>query len=208
MVKELKQNWDTLCSKYTADAYLTENLWQELEQAYTSEGRYYHNLNHLAYMLELAEKYKHESIKYDLLQFAIFYHDIVYTPTQTDNEEKSAQLAEEQLHQISLPEDEIAQVKSMILSTKNHQQNNNITTDFLLDLDLAILGAGWQKYNVYRQAIRKEYSMYSDATYQTGRQSILQRFLAQPYIFKTPFFRERLELQARENLRMELDMLR
>ena len=207
MSPSLKHQWETLCSKYTSDSVLVNRLWQELEQAYTSENRHYHNLDHLTYMLELAAKYKQEGVNGELLQFAIFYHDIVYVPTHSDNEEQSAELAVKRLNDLKMPAPAIALVQEMIIATKSHKDSTNTTTNFLLDLDLAILGAGWQKYNVYRQAVRKEYSMYPDAVYQHGRKNVLQRFLAQPIIFKTPLFREKLELQARENLRMELDML-
>ncbi|GAB3200112.1 putative metal-dependent HD superfamily phosphohydrolase [Pontibacter aydingkolensis] len=207
MAENLKQQWETLCGKYTTDTTLVNNLWEELEKAYTSKSRHYHNLDHLAYMLELAEKYKHDAIKYESLQFAIFYHDIFYSPTRSDNEEKSAELAAKKLAKIGLNTNDIASIKEMIVATKAHQEHPDVTTNFLLDLDLAILGAGWQKYNVYRQAVRKEYSIYPDLVYKPGRRKVLQHFLSQQHIYKTPFFRERLELQARENLRMELDML-
>ncbi|MBC5992021.1 HD domain-containing protein [Pontibacter cellulosilyticus] len=207
MAPHLKKEWEQLCGKYTSDTALIDTLWEELEQAYTSEGRHYHNLAHIAYMLELAEKYKQEHLKYDPLLFAIFYHDIIYSPTRSDNEERSAELARERLNRIGLPSADITFIKEMILATKSHRPQHNETTNFLLDLDLAILGTGWQKYNVYREAVRKEYSVYPDAVYKSGRKSVLQRFLAQPQIFKTELFRDRLELRARENLRMELDLL-
>ena len=207
MATDLKQEWEKLCARYTSDVALAGTLWEELEQAYTSKDRYYHSLTHITYMLELAEKYKQENLKYDPLLFAIFYHDIIYNPSRSDNEAESAELAEARLKSIGLPAADTAFVKEMILATKSHQQQQNETANFLLDLDLAILGAGWQKYNMYREAVRKEYSIYPDAVYKSGRKSVLQRFLAQTHIYKTQLFRDRLELQARENLRMELDLL-
>lgn len=207
MATDLKQQWEKLCVNYTSDPALIHQLWEELEKAYTSDGRYYHTLDHLSYMLELADKYRQQDVKYNLLQFAVFYHDIIYTSSRSDNEEKSAELAEDRLKAIGLSATDTAFVKEMIMATKAHQPHQDFTTNFLLDLDLAILGAGWQKYNVYRQAIRKEYSIYPDPVYQSGRRKVLQHFLGMPHIFKTPLFQERLELQARENLRMELDMM-
>ncbi|WP_299824712.1 hypothetical protein [uncultured Pontibacter sp.] len=208
MISDLQLQWEKLCAEYTTDTALVAQLWNELAQAHTSETRHYHTLDHLAYMLELADKYRQPDISYEALQFAIYYHDIIYNPTTPDNEEKSAALAEIRLKALGLPEQEIAFVKELILATKTHHSgSDDATTNFMLDLDLAILGAGWQKYNVYRQAVRKEYSMYSDADFQSGRSNMLVQFISQPNIFKTPFFQERLELQARENLRMELDML-
>lgn len=62
-------------------------------------------------------------------------------------------------------------------------------------------------YLQYAENIRKEYSIYPDALYQPGRRQVLQHFLAQEHIFKTPVFRERYEKQARENISKELAML-
>ena len=49
--------------------------------------------------------------------------------------------------------------------------------------------------------------MYPDMMYKPGRKKLLEHFLAMPHIFKTAFFRERLEVQARENLMRELELL-
>jgi predicted metal-dependent HD superfamily phosphohydrolase len=199
-----KQVWEALCSRYTADAALVSQLWEELEKAYAAKGRYYHTLDHLAYMLELATRYKQASEQQDLLLFAIFYHDMVYSPSRSDNEEKSAELAEKRLSKLELPAADIAFVKDMILATKAHQPHSDTTINFLLDLDLAILGADNQRYDAYSQAVRKEYRIYPDLMYKPGRRKVLQHFLAQPSIYKTPVIQQAFEAQARQNLQREL----
>ncbi|MHC2991642.1 hypothetical protein OB13_08605 [Pontibacter sp. HJ8] len=200
----VKQVWEALCFRYTADAALVAQLWEELEKAYTAKGRYYHTLDHLAYMLELATRYKPDSEQLDLLLFALFYHDVVYSPTRSDNEEKSADLAEKQLSKLELPAAAITFIKDMILATKAHQQHSDTTINFLLDLDLAILGADPQRYDAYSRAVRKEYGIYPDLMYKPGRRKVLQHFLAQPSVYKTPIFQQAFEAQARQNLEREL----
>jgi predicted metal-dependent HD superfamily phosphohydrolase len=149
-------------------------------------------------------RYKPDSEQQDLLLFALFYHDVIYSPSRSDNEEKSAEAAEKRLAKLELPAAAIAFVKDMILATKAHQQHSNPTINFLLDLDLAILGADPQRYDAYSQAVRKEYSNYPDLLYKPGRRKVLQHFLAQPSIYKTPVFQQAFEAQARQNLEREL----
>lgn len=204
METSLKQEWEKLCTRYTSDQTLTNALWDEIEQAYTSKGRHYHTLDHLAYMLQLATRYRPSSEKFELLLFAIFYHDIVYSPSRSNNEEKSAVLAEKRLNQLGLPKSDIAYVSEMILATKAHQEHADAMINFLLDLDLAILGTDKQTYEAYSQAVRKEYSIYPDLLYKPGRRKVLQHFLAQPYIYKTSLFQQKFEEQARYNLQQEL----
>ncbi|SIR41098.1 HD domain-containing protein [Pontibacter lucknowensis] len=200
----VKSAWEALCRRYTTDEALIRQLWDELEKAYTAKDRHYHNLEHIAYMLELADRYKQESPQQDLLRFAIFYHDIVYKATRSDNEEQSAALAEERLHRLGIPEVDILQVKEMIIATKSHQTHKNELINLLLDLDLAILGADQERYDRYSQGVRKEYSIYPDLIYKPGRRKVLQHFLAQEHIYKTPELQEAFEDKARENLQREL----
>ncbi|MFD2247805.1 hypothetical protein [Pontibacter ruber] len=209
MPVNVKQEWEALCSKYTSDLAIVRQLWEELAQAYTSTGRHYHTLEHLAYMLELAAEYNDDSQQHDLLLFAIFYHDVVYSSTRSDNEEKSAELSEKRLTKIGcLPSEDIVLVKEMILATKAHQLHSETIINLLLDLDLAILGAVKAQYDAYSQNVRKEYSIYPDLIYKPGRRKVLQHFLQQSHIYKTPAFQQQFEEQARQNLLRELESLK
>jgi predicted metal-dependent HD superfamily phosphohydrolase len=200
-----KSEWEVLCLKYTSDGELIKQLWHELAKAYTAKNRHYHTLDHIAHMLQLAIPYKQSEKQYDLLLFAIFYHDAVYSATRSDNEAQSAALAEKRLISLGLPEADIAFVKEMIVATKAHQQHTEPIINLLLDLDLAILGADREKYKAYTRAIRKEYSIYPDLLYKPGRKKVLQHFLQQPAIYKTIAFRQAYEERSRLNLQWELD---
>ena len=71
---------------------------EELAAAYAAPGRHYHNLAHiedcLAALAQVEGLSAHER---ELLSEAIWWHDVVYDPTRSDNEELSAQLAERQV---------------------------------------------------------------------------------------------------------------
>ena len=71
---------------------------------------------------------------------------------------------------------------------------------------MAILGAPWERYLQYAQAIREEYSWVDSALYGSRRIGFLNSTLQKP-IFNTALFAH-FEEQARENLEREIEWLR
>ncbi|RKS25224.1 putative metal-dependent HD superfamily phosphohydrolase [Flavobacterium endophyticum] len=202
----LQQNFNSLFQKYNQDISLQVKLWLEIKKNHSSKKRHYHNLSHLENLFEELIPIKQEFEDWDTIQFSIYYHDIVYKTTRSDNEEKSAQLAVERLEQISYPEDKIQKCKRQILATKLHAVADP-DTNLFTDADLSILGKSWEVYATYYQQIRKEYSIYPDFMYTNGRKKALQHFLDMEYIFKTSYFQNKYESQARRNLEKELQIL-
>lgn len=140
----------------------------------------------------------------DTILLSVIYHDIIYDPSKNNNEEMSAQLAVERLRSISFPEDKIARCSDQILATKGHQVSSDNDTNLFTDADLSILGANWDNYSVYSKNIRKEYSIYPDELYYSGRKKVLQHFLQMERIYKTAYFFHKYEDQARININKEL----
>ncbi|WP_114781754.1 HD domain-containing protein [Botryobacter ruber] len=199
--------WSTLASGYTSENELPDTLWKELEKAYCSSGRYYHTLHHIRYMLGKLEEYRAQVKDVPTLQFSIFYHDFVYSPSRSDNEERSAGKAAERLQTLGVPAPTIEKCISQILATKAHTASPDADTNLLTDIDLAILGEPWPLYQAYTQQVRKEYALYPDFIYKRGRRSVLEHFLRMNRIYKTVVFYNRYEEQARANLTQELRQL-
>ncbi|MFD2999448.1 hypothetical protein ACFS7Z_03670 [Pontibacter toksunensis] len=204
-MQSLESQWSALASEYTTDVHLVQKLWEELHRSYTASGRYYHNLTHIANLLHLTKEHQSFIREINLVRFAVFYHDIVYKTTRSDNEERSAALATERLKELHVPQEEIDMVQVMILATRTHQLHQEEDINLLVDFDLSILGADWENYAAYSQQIRKEYSLYPDLLYNNGRKKVLQHFLNRPSIYLTALFQDKLEAQARQNLQQELD---
>ena len=194
-----------LASKYTSDEGLTHSLWLEVYHFYTSRKRYYHNLTHLEKLFGALLEVKGQVEDWDSVLFALFYHDIIYNPLRKDNEEKSALRAQERLQQLHVPPEKIARCAAHIRATQGHQVSTDADTNLFTDADLSILGQDWDTYSTYIAQIRKEYAIYPDLLYRPGRQKVLRHFLAMDRIYKTDFFFERYEEQARENMRRELE---
>jgi predicted metal-dependent HD superfamily phosphohydrolase len=116
-------------------------------------------------------------------------------------------VAHDQLTRLGIPNDKIARCQQQIIATKEHQYNSDNDTNYLVDMDLAILGESPEIYKDYSGKIREEYAVYPDFLYKKGRKKVLQHFLGMGIIFKTEEFRDIYEQQARENLNTELQEL-
>lgn len=202
----LEQTFLDLISKYSDDENYNLECWQEIEKNYSSKSRHYHNLAHLKNMLNELENVKNQIQNLDTLLFAIYYHDIIYKSTKTDNEHQSALLFEKRISKTTFHN--INKCKAQIEATKEHKPSTDPDTNLLLDLDLSILGKDPKEYQTYSANIRKEYKIYPNFMYRKGRTKALNSILQQDTIFKTDTFITKYETQARENLKAELELLK
>ena len=201
MVKNL---FYTSARKYGATLETVDFYWGEVVRDYSAEGRHYHTLNHLEYMAELLHSFKSSVRRWDILLMAVIYHDLVYDPSASDNEEQSAMLADLHLSGLDYSPAEIKLCRKHIMATKTHLEADYADTNLLLDADMAILGSDWNSYRNYCSSVRREYAIYTDEQYERGRKAVIQMFLMQPRIFHTEPFFHRFEEQARLNLGREL----
>lgn len=198
----LEDKFKILCKPFSQNEQVIAQLWRELKVAYSKPTRYYHTLQHLEHIYKELEPFELSP----LLEFAIFYHDIVYDAKQNDNEEQSALLAQKRLTQLTLPQEFNKQLFELIVETKTHKSSSKENRLFL-DADLAILGSNEKSYNKYIQNVRKEYDIYDDVTYFTSRRNVLELFLEKEKIYESKHFYELYEKQARKNLKQELKKL-
>lgn len=143
----LKETFINLLANYTENESLKNELWTEIEKNYSNDQRHYHTLLHLQNLLQQLIEVKSEIHNWETVLFTLFYHDIVYVSVNSDNEEKSAELAEKRLKQISLTTDTIDSCKSQILATKSHTISADSDTNYFTDADLSILGQNWETYS-------------------------------------------------------------
>ena len=203
----LKQTFIDLLSNYADDDDLKNELWNEIADNYSSTKRHYHNLKHLESILAQLNEVKEEVNDWQTILFTLYYHDITYNPLKADNEEKSADIAAKRMKQISVSDEKITVCKEQILATKTHIKSAVSDTNYFMDADLSILGHPWETYLEYCKNIRKEYFIYPDVIYNPGRKKVINHFLAMHRIFKTPFFYDKFELQAKQNLQKEIQLI-
>lgn len=203
----LKDLFAELLRNYTKDDNRIIAYWAEIEKNYSGKGRYYHTLQHLDHLLNQLITVKSEIKDWNVVLFTLYYHDIIYNSRKSDNEEKSAELAEERMKQISVPAEVIELCKKQILATKSHLTATDQDTNYFTDIDLSILGQDWNTYSDYYKNVRKEYAVYPDFLYNPGRKKVLQHFLAMDRIFKTDLLYDKFELRARQNMQKEKELL-
>lgn len=204
---ELKDRFNQLCFPFTQDQNLIDSLWQEIETKYAEKSRHYHNLEHLQNMFSELESVKDKVSNFSRISFSVFYHDVIYDASSKSNEEKSAEYAKIRLQKLDMNQELIVAISNQIIATKAHQKSHDQDTNYLLDSDLSILGKDIETYLEYTKKIRKEYSIYPDLLYKPGRKKVLQHFLALENIFKTDYFQEKYEVQAKENIELEISLL-
>jgi predicted metal-dependent HD superfamily phosphohydrolase len=186
---------------------LINELWTEIEKNYSNKKRHYHTLQHLANLMAQLTEVKGEIRNWETILFTLYYHDIIYNSLKSDNEEKSAEVAEKRMKQISVSNDTIELCKNQILATKSHVKSADTDTNYFTDADLSVLGQDWETYSVYCKNVRKEYSIYPDFVYNLGRKKVLNHFLSMDRIFKTDFFHKKFEKQSKQNLQKEIELL-
>lgn len=200
----MKILWNQFTS-FCSNSFECEKAFDLLQNLYSEKHRFYHNLGHIRFLLELFQEFENEIEDKQAIFFSIWFHDAIYEPQKKDNERQSAKLAREELQKFSLAEDKISKTEKIILATEKHSaENMDADGKLFLDFDLAILGAEDGIYNEYRNAIRSEYSFVPELIYKSERKRILQNFLQRDFIYFTETMRGKFEAKARRNIEREI----
>lgn len=195
--------WQRLWQRLTG-AQPAETWWLALQNHYAEPHRAYHTWQHLAECLHHFDAARSLLQHPDEVEVALWCHDVIYDTHRRDNEEASAQWAQQLLQEVGAPAATIQRVVDLILLTKHIAAPVDDDGAFLLDIDLAILGADTTRFAEYEAQVRQEYNWVAWPAFCTGRSQILQTFLQRPTLYRTPFFQERFEAQARTNLAASL----
>jgi len=175
--------------------------WQEPQ-------RRYHTLAHLTAVLDHIDVLEEYADDPDLVRLAAWFHDAVYLPERSENEERSARLAERALPEAGVPDDRTAEVARLVRLTVGHDPaDDDRNGQVLCDADLAILASPPSAYAAYTTAVREEYHFVPSEAFREGRSAILRQLLDLPRLFRTPYGREKWEATARYNLAAELELL-
>ena len=191
------------------------SVFGELLERHSEPNRRYHGVEHIAAVLrglvELTGDLDPE------LVLVAFFHDAIYDATRIDNEERSAQLAEERLRRVGLTDSTIGFVCETIRATAGHQLPDQSALPggeadleraaAFLDADLSILGAWDKTYSGYAEAIRQEYAHMEDHAFTQGRAGVLRSFLDREQLYFTDAGQMAWEAAARRNLQRELTSL-
>jgi predicted metal-dependent HD superfamily phosphohydrolase len=209
-----------------------DESWRALDARYGESWRRYHSWSHIhACLVELdridplgtaipsgPKTGPTRGSRLPILEAAIWFHDAVYDPRRSDNEEKSAELVLELGDRMGIHREAIEAIALLVLATKHFPSSgmggervepslpgigSRVPPEnaaLIRDIDLAILGSAWEEFEAYETGIRKEYFFVPDAEYREKRTGAMRQFLELPAIYRTPRFASLYEARARENL--------
>ncbi|WP_116449689.1 metal-dependent phosphohydrolase [Blastococcus litoris] len=192
-------------AQLAGDSPTSRTEWAALVAAWSEPHRRYHDLAHLAAVLGLVGELGTGDLA--AVRLAAWYHDAVYDPARTDNEEVSAQRARAGLRGL-VDEAQLAEVERLVLLTAGHDAApDDANGAVLCDADLAVLGGPPDAYATYASAIRAEYGHLSDEEFTAGRIAVLEHLLSLPTLYRTPVAQP-WTATARANMTAELVLLR
>ena len=156
---------------------------ENLLRRWSEPQRHYHTVEHLTAVLDRVDLLEEYADDPDVVRLAAWFHDAVYLPDRSENEERSARLVR--------------------LTVTHDPADDDRDGRVLCDADLAILAAPPQAYAAYAAAVREEYAFVPDAAFRAGRAAVLRQLLDLPRLFRTPYGEREWAARARENLREE-----
>ena len=185
-------------------------LLAKLRERHAGPQRHYHDWSHVEALLGHAGKLGDAIHDGDAVLYAILFHDAVYDPRAKDNERDSARLLLDETPPIAPASLDLAH--RMILATEGHVMPDASGQDaqdiaHFLDMDLAILGASDERFDIYEDQIRREYAHVPEDAFRKGRAGVLRGFAARERLFFSQWGLDRFEARARNNLARSLAAL-
>jgi len=175
-------------------------LFQDLCQSYSEPHRRYHTLQHLSECLALADQDRALAQFPSEVSYALWFHDAMYEVNRDDNELQSANWARATLSAHGIAAEVSSRVHALIMATSHSAQPTTRDARLVVDIDLAILAAGTERFAEYERQVREEYRHVPEAIFQKKRRAVLESFARRPRIYLTHAYARRYEAIARKNI--------
>ncbi|MCS6796204.1 MAG: adenylyltransferase/cytidyltransferase family protein [Raineya sp.] len=145
--------------------------FSQVQKAWQEPHRFYHNEEHLAFLLERINKSHFSGTEKEILYLIAFFHNIVYEVTRQDNKQKSA----EKFWQMCQADEQIKNlVARAILDTHTHKPSHELSA-FFCEIDLAVVReSSFVQLLEWEQKIFKEYQCLDYSLYKPARIQVLR----------------------------------
>ena len=200
IILSMKERFTELLCRFESST-VTDKIWEVVERYY-SDGRQYHNLDHIKFCLDQFREVDELAHAKQEVRAAIWFHDIV------DDEKESARVAEFIFRMVGIGEISVKHIVDLILVTNCHDNPQGVDQQLIIDCDLAILGQPEGVYIDYTGRLREEAYKSVQDQFVFLRRRFLKAFLERDTIFQTYGFIERYEEAARMNMQNEIDKLK
>jgi len=194
-----QQRWLELWSRLGAQG-IGASVFAQLSAAYGESGRAYHTAEHIRDCLAELDLTRDLAQYPDEVEAALWFHDAVYRPGASDNEDQSAKLARTALSMGAVPRAVTDRTAALVLATEHAGAPSLPDEQLICDIDLSILGREPRIFDTFEEQIRREYAWVPEPVYRRERSAVLSRFLRRRSIYQTDQFRHRYEALARGNL--------
>jgi predicted metal-dependent HD superfamily phosphohydrolase len=194
-----QERWLALWSRLGAQRNGT-STFANLAAAYAEPGRAYHNAEHIRDCLTELDSSRANAEHPDEVETALWFHDAVYLPGGSDNEQQSAELARTALTAAGVSDSVAGQVTTLILATQHTAPAGTADQKLICDIDLSIFGREPAIFDEFERHIRQEYAWVPEPIYRRERSRVLAGFLKRRSIYQTESFRREFEIPARANL--------
>ncbi|MFT5218287.1 MAG: putative metal-dependent HD superfamily phosphohydrolase [Planctomycetota bacterium] len=177
-----------------------DRVYQQLINAYNEPQRVYHNLQHINHCLTTFDKVRHLPQSTDSIELAIWFHDVVYQPGSSDNEQLSAKLyctAADGQHKPEM----VKRVNRLIMATLHNAEDiEDPDCKLMVDIDLSSFALPWEEFLDDSKNLRRESGIVSDQDYYQKQYQFQQGLLTKEHFFLTDYFIEHGEKNAHRNL--------
>jgi predicted metal-dependent HD superfamily phosphohydrolase len=167
----------------------------------------YHNWQHILHCYDEYIDCKGLFRRPSIGLMALLYHEKIYDPKRADNELRSALSAYEDIGE-KTDRYIAAKISEGIVATMHNAIPYEPDTKLILDIDLSIFGKDWERFMIYDNQIRQEYSFLHDEEYIPARKKIMEHFLNRPSIYLSDYFKDKYEETATRNLERLILMLK
>ncbi|MGP7960173.1 HD domain-containing protein [Sanguibacter sp. A247] len=214
----LLSSWSRACAEAgaTASPERVKQVGEALLARWCDPARQFHDLRHLADVLNRVDELAEETHEPALVRLAAWYHGAIfdaetkatYEARGGENETASAVLAHEQLMELGVPERAAHRVAQLVTALLRHAPDPaDFDCSVLCDADLGMLASEPQRYKSYLADVRKEYQHIPARDFVRARVAILTRLLERRALFSSPLGAA-WEDAARQNVQGELARLR
>lgn len=173
---------------------------------YAEPQRRYHNREHLLHCLAEHDRASSQMSRPDLVEMALWFHDVIFEPGAADNEQRSAELFVA-CGEGFLDPSFVENVRTLILLTTHRQRPETEEGCFVLDIDLSSFGIPWNDFLRDSRRVREERTDLGDDDYYRAQTGFLRSLLDRPRIFHTAFFHSQYEDTARQNIARAMQLI-
>lgn len=194
----LIDRWKRLMSELGLSG--NNETYESLISAYSESHRYYHDLGHLKMVLTQFAKVERLAENKGHVELALWFHDVIYKPFSSANEQNSAKWASEFLESNGVAKAVVKNVSGLVMATSHLGEVISSDEKLIVDIDLAVLGQSKEEYEKYLNGVRQEYWLVPSFIYRKKRKAILQSFLERGKIYYNETFNNELGTKAHRNL--------